>query len=307
MSAENKISKLILKIIICFFVFVQTNISNAQEMEPRIYGNVPTGINVAALTYAYANGNIVADASSPIQGLELSTSTIGTGYVRTFGLFKKLCRVQIALPYVFIDGTAKLQGRDTTGTRSGFADTRVRLGINLFGSPAYEPKDFAKYKEKVVFGTSIVVSIPTGQYFEEKLINIGSNRWGIKPELGVSGRFGPVSAEFYTGIWFFTKNNEYLRTNTLEQEPLFTFQGHVSYTFPSKIWVALSGAYVNGGETKVNGVYKNNYQKNYRMGATISVPLTPNFSVRGSYQTGVATRAGGDFSIYNTTLQYTWF
>lgn len=307
MITEKNIFTLIFKMIITFSLFALTNISKAQEMEPRTYGNVPTGVNVAALTYSYSTGDIVADASSPIQGLELSTNTIGAGYVRTFGLFNKLCRIQAAIPFVFIDGTARLQGRDTAGSRTGFADMRVRLGINLFGSPAYKPKDFAKYKEKIVFGASVVVQVPTGQYFEEKFINIGSNRWGIKPELGVSGRFGPMSGEFYTGFWFFTKNNEYVKTNTLEQQPLFTFQGHISYTFPSRIWIALSGAYVNGGETKVNGVFKNNYQRNFRTGATISVPVNPSFSIKGSYQTGVATRAGGDFSIYTVGLQYSWF
>lgn len=279
----------------------------SQEMEPRIYGSVPVGVNVAALSYSYSNGNVVSsDPTSAIQGLDLNSNTVALAYVRTFGFLKKLCRIQIALPFVFLTGTAKLKGSDTSGARTGFADTKVRIGMNLFGSPAYSPKEFAKYQDKTVFGTSLVISIPTGQYYVERAINLGANRWGFKPEIGLSKRFGAFYGEIYSGVWLFTKNTEYLKTNTVTQNPLFTFQGHVSYLFPSKIWIAVSGTYVNGGDTKVNGIQKNDFQKNFRTGATLSVPLSLHSTIKAIFQTGVETRVGGNFTIYSLAYQYSW-
>jgi len=41
-----------------------------------------------------------------------------------------------------------------------------------------------------VSGGSLVVSMPTGQYDGTKLINIGTNRWAFRPEIGLSQPLG---------------------------------------------------------------------------------------------------------------------
>ncbi|HMS65554.1 MAG TPA: transporter [Ignavibacteria bacterium] len=281
--------------------------SESQEMEPRNYSSVPVGLNVAVLSYSYSTGDIVADASSPIKELDLSSNTVAIGYLRSFGLFGKLCKIQVGIPYVFLDGNAKLNGRDTSGTRSGLADSRIKFVFDLIGARALAPKEFVKHKEKFVFGTSLSVSVPTGQYYEDKLINLGSNRWGFKPEIGASYNTGPLFFELFTGVWLFTKNSDFLETNTVQQDPIFSLQGHISYLFPSKIWVALNSVYVNGGETKLNNVNKNDFQSNFRTGVTLSVPINMNNSIKANFSKGVATRAGGDFTIYSLTYQYMWF
>ena len=194
-----------MKIIILIVVYlISAKNLLAQEMEPRNYASVPVGLNIGVMSYSYSDGNIVADATSPIESLELTTHSINLGYLRTFGLFGKLARVQYSIPYIFMGGTAKINGKDTSGTRSGLADSRLKFGINIFGSPALAPKDFQRFNEETVFGASVVLSIPTGQYYDDKMINIGSHRWGIKPELGVSVKRGPFYLEFYSGVWFFT-------------------------------------------------------------------------------------------------------
>lgn len=276
-------------------------------MEPRNYASIPVGMNVLALSYAYSTGDIVADASSPIKDLELNSNNIGLGYLRSFGLFGKLCKVQVALPFIFLGGTAKLQGRDTSATRKGFADSKIKFVMNIIGTPALLPKDFVKFKEEFVLGASLAVSVPTGQYYEDKLINLGSNRWGFKPEIGMSINKGPVYFELFTGVWLFTKNPVYMKANTVQQNPVFSIQGNISYLFPSKIWIALNSVFVNGGETKVNGIVKNDFQKNFRTGLTLSIPVDIHNSFKANYSQGVATRAGGDFTIYAITYQYIWF
>ena len=295
---------------IIFFLFLQyvTPFSSiSQEIEPRNYANIPNGFNALALAYTYSSGNIVSDAATPLQDFSISSNTPILGYVRTFSLFGCLSRIQYSLPYSFLSGDLKYRGRDTSGTRSGFTDSRLRFGINFIGSPALAPAEFAKYKQGTIVGASLVTSIPTGQYFDEKLINLGSNRWGFKPEIGISTDVDRFFIEAYAGVWLYTKNSEYIVTNTLQQDPLYSFQFHTSYLFKNYMWVAFNAAYSTGGQTTLNGVKNNDYQNNARIGITYSTPITPQFSAKLQYHSAIETRRGGDYKIFAATLQYTWY
>ncbi|MBS1518201.1 MAG: transporter [Bacteroidetes bacterium] len=303
MSSHKSVIRFVPFILIAFFICKN---SYSQELEPRNYAVIPKGMNAAALAYTYSSGDIVADATSPIKNLELTSNSVTLGYVRSFGLFGRLCKIQALVPFVFLGGSAKIAGKDSSGTRTGFADSRIRFGINIFGPPAQNPKDFIKSKEDFVMGASLVVSVPTGLYYSEKLINLGSNRWGLKPEIGLSYKYKSFYFEVYSGIWFFSKNSEYLNTKTFEQLPLFSFQSHISYLFPSKIWIALNAGLTEGGETKLDGVFRNDSQNNLRSGVTLSVPISRNHSVKALFNTGVSTRVGGDFTTFTLTYQYSW-
>lgn len=288
-------------------IFVLFDDSIAQELEPRAYSNLPVNANFAGLNYTFTTGNIITDPTSPLKNLEVNTNNIISGYTRSFSLFGRLGRIQVLLPYTFLSGTAKFNGVDTSGTRSGLSDARFRIGINILGSPAMTLKEFVKYKEEFVFGASIVVSVPTGQYFPEKLINLGTNRWGIKPELGISRKFDHLYVELFTGFWFFTSNNEYFGSKKLKIGPIFAVQTHLNYVFDNKMWVGINGAYSYGGQAEIDGVKSGEKQDNYRIGLTYSTPLSSHFSVKLQYHTGAIVTGGSDFDFYGTTLQYSWF
>lgn len=288
-------------------LFLSAADSRSQEIEPRFYANLPKGFNALALAYTYSTGDIVTEGTSPIQDLNISSNTPVLGYVRTFSLFNCLSRIQVSVPYSFLSGDATLRGKDTSASRSGFTDTRVRFGINFYGSPALSPSEFAKYKQGRIIGSSLVISVPTGQYYPEKLINLGSNRWGFKPEIGISNNFSRVFVEAYAGVWLYTKNTEYLKTNTLSQDPLLSFQFHISYLFPNLMWVAFNSNYSNGGQTSLNGKSNNDYQNNVRIGLTYSTPLSKNLSMKLQYHAAAETRSGGKYKIAVLTFQYTWF
>lgn len=290
---------------VLFFGIFAINLS-AQELEPRNYAVVPKNMNVGVMSYTISRGNVVADATSPIQDLQITSSIFIGGYARTFSLFGRLSRVQMLVPFTFLSGSAQVNGMDTTGARTGFADARFRFGINVLGSPAISAADFQRFKEETVLGVSFVVSVPIGQYYSEKLINLGTNRWGFKPEIGFSHREGRWYFEAYTGVWLFSVNNEFLQVNTLEQDPLFAFQTHVSYLFPTLKWVALNVGYTAGGRSSLNDSRRNDEQRNLRLGATFSLPLDRRQSLKFLLNAGVATRAGTDFNAFTVVYQYAW-
>jgi hypothetical protein len=279
-----------------------------QDLEPRSYAVVPKGLNAMALGLTYSGGNVISDFTSPIQNLDIHTYILSLGYVRTFSLFNKLARVAAIFPYGFLNGTAKAYGIDTSGSRTGFADAKIKFGLNLLGSPVMSPKDFQKFQEHTVLGVSIAFSIPIGQYYPAKLINLGSNRWGFKPEIGFSRRVNRLFYEAYAGIWFFTNNTEFLKNSTLSQKGLLSFQGHVDYTFKHGRYIALNGGFTDGGQTSLDGIERNDEQANWRLGATFSTPIfNVHQSIKLMFNTGIAIKAGQNYTAVTLVYQYAWF
>jgi hypothetical protein len=295
--------KLISTIVLCFLCFITT----AQDLEPRAYANVPKGTNVIATVYALSSGNVLTDPSLPVSDLKITANTLGLGYVHTFGLANKLARIQVVTPILFVTGKAKFNGIDTSITRNGFGDARIRFGINLFGSPALDKKDFRKYQQKVVVGTSIVISVPTGLYYKDKRVNLGSNRWALKPEVGISKRFKRFYAEAYTGVWFYTENNEYLISKTLKQQAVVSLQGHISYYFKNQMWIGINGNWFNGGETLVDNTPAGDLKDNYRVGGTWSVPFSKKHSIKFQFHIGAFTKTGYDYNTFSLGYQYIFF
>lgn len=296
------------KFSIFIFVIMISNRTRSQEMEPRSYAVVPTGLHAMALSYTYSSGNVVTPGSSPVQNLDVTNSVFNIGYVQTFTLFDKLARVAVSLPFGFLNGTGTFQGIDTAGSRTGFYDGRIKFGVNLFGSPPLAPLDFQKFQEHTVFGASIVISVPVGQYYPSKLINLGSNRWGFKPELGLSHREGRLFYEIYSGIWMYTKNTNYFKSYIQQQNTLFSFQAHVDYTFKHGKYLALNGGYADGGETSLNGREQNDEEQNWRLGATFSSPIfNSHQSIKVMVNTGIATKAGQNYTAFTVVYQYNWY
>ena len=279
---------------------------HAQELEPRAYRTLPTGWNFAVVAYSYSTGNIVVDATSPIEDLDISASYANLGYLRSFGIAGRSASVTLLVPYVFLGGTAKLGGEEVSGTRTGFGDARFRLAVNLLGGPALPPAEFVKYRQRRNLGVSLTVAAPTGEYKNWQLVNLGANRWSVKPEVGYSSIKGRWILEAAAGVWFFTNNDDFLEGSTLSQDPITSLQGHLSYNFSRRVWLALDANWYGGGQTSVDGTEQDTLQSNSRVGMTLSVAIARGQSLKFSGHTGAYTRAGADFDIVGIAYQIGW-
>lgn len=288
------------------FLFISA-IVNCQDLEPRFYANLPKNMNAIGFSYSFLKGNVVTDPSLPLADFKITSNNFGLGYLRTFGLANKLARVQLSLPFVMMAGKVKVNGHDTSGGRTGFADMRIRFGINFFGSPALDKKDFPAFQQKTIVGISVVVSVPTGLYYTDKLINIGTNRWGIKPEVGISRRFKHVYAETYMGVWFYTDNSSYLGNKTLVQNPVFSIQGHVSYYFKNQMWIGINANWFTGGDTYVDNKLAGDLHDNWRLGGTFSTPLTRSQSLKLQFNGGAFIAKGLNYNSVTLSYQYIFF
>jgi len=288
---------------VCLFSFQL----KGQELEPRIYAALPKNLNSIVVVYALQRGNVLTDPSLPISGANVTVHNISSAYVRTFAISNKLARIQVTVPFTKIAGKLQINGHDTSGARTGFGDTRIRFSINLSGAPAYDRKEFVRYTQKTIFGVGLVTSVPTGLYHRANRINIGSNRWAFKPEIGISKRFGQFYGEAYTGVWFYTNNNEFLVSKILEQEPVFSLQGHLSYYFKNKMWVSVNGTWFKGGQTRVDEVTKDDLMDNWRLGGTWSAPLGKGHSLKLQFHFGVFTASDYHFNVLVLGYQFVFY
>jgi hypothetical protein len=293
------------RLFILYFVFSVK--VYGQELEARAYANLPKAMNVVAAVYAFSKGQVLADASLPIQDFNMTTHSLNLAYVHSFALAGKLARVQIAVPFIHMNGQLKYSAQDTSGTRTGLGDVRVRLGINLIGAPALAAKDFRKYTEKTIVGISLVTSVPTGIYYADKLINIGHHRWGFKPEIGASRRFKHIYTDGYIGMWFYTNNNAYLKNSILKQHSLFSTQLHASYYFKKGMMIGVDGNWFNGGRTFVDEVQSGEEIEHIRLGVTWALPITKKHMVKLQYHASVYTNTGYNYDLVAVGYQYIFF
>jgi len=150
------------------------------------------------------------------------------------------------------------------------------------------------------------IFLPFGQYDPDRLVNVGTNRFTFKPELGISKTFGKLVLELSAGAAFFSVNHDFFGGKTRSQAPIGSIQGHINYNFRRGIWAALDGTYYWGGKTTLDGVEGNDLQKNTRMGLTVALPLNIHHSLKVYMSTGVSTRTGSDFNGIGIAWQYRW-
>lgn len=278
----------------------------AQDLEPRAYSNIPVGLNFIAAGYAYTSGGVLFDPTVPLENAHIKIHGSVLAYARSLNIGGLSGKIDMVLPYAWLSGTADFQGQPVSRNVNGFGDPRVRFSVNFVGAPALPLSGFKDYKQDLIIGASLQVFMPLSQYDPDRLVNIGTNRFTFKPELGISKTFGSLFLELSAGAAFYTVNHDFYGEKTRSQAPIGSIQGHVIYSFRKGIWASLNGTYYWGGRTTVDDVEGNDLQENSRLGFTFSVPVNMHHSFKLYLSTGVSTRTGSDFNLIGLVWQYRW-
>ena len=288
-------------------IVAMTAAARAQDMEPKAYSASPVGANFLVGSYSRSTGDVLFDPTLPITDVHARIDGLALAVGHSFDLFGDLALVTVALPYAWADVTGKVQEQAGEVTRSGLADARFKLSVNLAGNPAMSAREFARAPRKTIVGVSLTVQAPSGQYYDTKLINLGNNRWAFKPEVGLSIPIRRLDADIYAGGWFFTANNDFY-PGGLErtQSPIATLQAHLSYTLKPRLWVALDSTWYSGGGTQVAGGAPAEGVNNSRAGVTLSMPVGRRYSFKVAYASGVTVRTGTDFTTVAVAWQALW-
>jgi outer membrane putative beta-barrel porin/alpha-amylase len=278
----------------------------AQDLEPRLYTNVPVGFNFLGAGYSYSEGGVLFDPSVVLENAQVEVDGPVLGYGRSIGLGKLSGKIDGAIARVCLDGSADYEGERVTRNVCGLTDARARLTVNFLGAPALKPREFASYQQDWVFGGSVQIGLPVGDYDPARLVNIGTNRQSAKLEVGVSKNLTHWLLEVSLGETFFEDNDDFFGGRLREQDAITSLQGHAVYRFMSGVWLAVDATRYHGGQTTTNGVVNSNLQSNTRFGVTASLPINAKQSVKLAASSGVSTRAGTDFDSLVAVWQYAW-
>ena len=285
---------------------VGTGSARAQELIPAAYTPAPVGAHLISVATSYSSGEVNFEPSAPIEDASARIWGFASSYATTFGLIGRSANVTVIVPYITGDVSGRYLGEQASASRAGFADLSVRLGANLLGAPSMTPREFAEWERGTMLGASLTARAPTGQYDSERLINIGTNRWSFKPELGFVQPLGRVAIDFYLGGWFFTRNTSLYGGNSLSQAPILSTEIHIRIDLGDVWWLSLDGNYWNGGRSRLDGVSGDDRQRESRVGGTAVVRLARGHRLRVVASTGAISRVGGDFDSIGLSYAYNW-
>ena len=280
--------------------------ARSQELEPRVYSALPIDTNFAVGTFTHSTGSVPLDPSLPLSNVHASINTISLSLTHTFPLAGRTATWAIAVPYLGGHITGAVYGQTAATTRDGFADLRLRFSVDLL-SRGLSPAEFARRKPRPTLGLGVTAITPTGTYDPTRLINVGSNRWSFKPEIGGEIPMGKWFADFAAALWLFGDNTNYFGGNVLHQAPAALYQVHAGYNFHPGQWLAVDLGYAEGGATTVDAETPRNALSNSRYGLSLSQPVGHGLAAKISWSHWLSQRFGQDFATISAALQYRWF
>lgn len=259
-----------------------------------MYSNAPIGIN-------FVTGGIAQAKSGSYR---LTTEAVNL--TRIVDVFGQSGRISLLLPYAQLTGTGTIGSQSMNASAEGLSDPVVKISANLYGAPALTLDEFKNYQQDLIIGASLAASIPWGKYNSDQMLNVGANRSVIQPGIGASQAIGPWRLELAGMATIYTSNNNFLGSNTLSQNPMYSTETHVIYYFQNQAWISADATYYIGGQSYVNGVPINGSQENWRFGSTLSYPINKHNSIRLTGSKGVYSRTNNSYDAIGVSWQYRW-
>jgi hypothetical protein len=279
----------------------------AQDLEPRRWTHIPTDVSFPGAGTGYVTGDIFFDPVLLINDASFNLGAVGASYIHSFDLLGKSARIDVTLPWSTGRWQGLLDGVPTTVRRHGFGDPVARLSVNLYGAPALNSKEFAQYKAanpvNTTVGAAVALLAPWGEYSSQYLINLGANRWVVRPQLGILHERNEWQFELTGSAFLFEDNPEFWQGRLREQDPLWLIEGHVVRTFRPGLWLSFSSGYGHGGRSTINGARKEDDSRARFWAISLGVPLSRSQGLKFSWLT---TRTNVDSGADLDAIRVAW-
>ncbi|WP_255573015.1 transporter [Hanstruepera marina] len=274
-------------LVVFTFLFSCFATLNAQDIEPRRWTPIPLGVHVIGGGYVHTFGDLIFDPVLQAEDVTIAIHAAALSFVQPLKVGNKLGRIDVLLPYADAKWDGLLRGVPTAIRRTGFSDPRVRFSINLIGPQALDAKGMLDYYKEnpnsTMLGASVSVTFPLGQYAEDRLLNLGQNRFVIRPQIGFVHNWGLWSYELTASVFFYTINSDFFNNQERKQDPTFAIQTHLIKRFKNRMWASISAGYGLGGQSIVNSQPNNDERGDFLSSLALGAPITKRQSVKVFY------------------------
>ena len=195
---------------------------------------------------------------------------------------------------------------------SGYADPTVQLDINLIGTSRLKSNvDLFNYEPTWTVDVAMMLAIPVGEYDEDKLVNMGLNRWWGRLALPVKYHFGVFSPgymsslELIPSIWVFAENDDFVGQK-LENDPILQLEAHLTQDFTPSLFGSLDLLYRSGFQSEISGVEVGEELDIGNFGFTLNYTTTDNLMIRTSFSSNVFGDNDVDNSVLRLQFVYVW-
>ena len=281
--------------------------ANGQDLEPRRWTAMPLGVSVIGAGYGKTTGDIFFDPVLRVEDAEFDAHSVGVSYVRSFSVAGKSARFDALVPWQSVQWRGLLDAQPARATRVGLADPRFRVSVVLGGAPALGPDELRKYMAarpvNTVFGAAIAVTVPWGEYLDDKLLNLGQNRVTVRPQVGVVHTRGAWSYELTGSTFLFTDNDDFFDGSELQQDLLHAMQGHVIRVFRPGLWASLSTGYSWGGRSTLDDQARDDKKANILAALSFGFPIGRSQGVKIAY---IRSETREDTGADSNTLAIAW-
>ncbi len=249
----------------------------AQGEGPRVYLPAPVGTNVLSVTWMDLESNMNFAGSILIPEAEVQSTIFALNYNRYFAIGDRLAEIWATGIGGSVNGRVdKSPYGALAASVSGMADPYFAIRVGLKGAPALDPATFMKTPLGFQIYALAGVSVPIGDYKQERPLNLGTNRWSLRlglPMVMPVGKTGSSTMfEIHPNVYLFGDNDEPFRADTRSQNALYVVESHLTHNFTPKFWAGLDLRYQNGGETTTDHVKDDN--KVNRWGGGVSAGYT---------------------------------
>jgi len=274
---------------ICLFTIVLLVSQNSfsQDIEPRRWTPIPLGTHILGAGYSYTSGDVFFDPLLEAENVKLRAHSLAVTFAQPIRIGTRMGSISMLLPFSSADWEGLLGGEPAGINRTGFADPRVRASILLAGPPAGNAAELRQYRLDnptfTSFGVSLAITIPLGEYFEDKLINLGSNRFVFRPQAGMIHYWGQWSFELTGSVFLYTRNPDFFNNSERRQRPTFAMQTHLVKQFRKGAWLSLGAGYGLGGESIINRQPNGDFRANLLASASYSFLISQKQGLKLTY------------------------
>jgi len=203
-------------------------------------------------------------------------------------------------------------GTSFSQSASGYADPSVQLDVNLFGTPPINAIfDYLNYEPTWTLDAAFMLGVPLGQYDNDKVVNLGLNRFYGRLAFPFKYHFRVFTAgymstvELVPSVWIFAENDDFMG-QSLQNDPMLQLEAHWTHDFTRHFYGSIDLLYRNGFQSEINDVKLGSDLKIGNLGFTLNFQVTDNVTVRTSFSSNVFGDSDIDTSMIRLQFVYAW-